>query len=469
MGKAIEVTIADGTLRGKQGKDYHDGLFYSFLGIPYAKPPIGERRFKAPEPVEPWKGVKDATKRGAECPQFMAVTFGNEDNCLNLNVFTKELGQGLKKPVMVFVHGGGFVSGSNRPDMLYGPQFLMTEDIVLVTINYRLGLLGFLSLKDRSLNVPGNAGMKDQVMALRWVQRNIQYFGGDPDNVTIFGESAGSASVHFLVVSPLTKGLFHKAICQSGCVLNPWATGKPNAAEVAKAMGYRSDADESYILKKMKNASVGTIMRGQNKFQFNFNPNYIRPTSIVVEYPNEGAFLTQHPLDILKAGAQNQVPMIMGYNSLEGLFFEMLGRMSKFEYNRLPMSLESDVPNNCDVDASDTKLVAKVASDIKKFYYKDEKISKANKPIRYLINNDTVFMYGIQKSIQLHKKTSSKPIYAYRMSIESNLNVCKMFAQTKSPRMFSFLMGLSMITGTFYISYSVSIMFLKKANRHITL
>nr|CAH7738335.1 unnamed protein product [Callosobruchus chinensis] len=379
MGKTIEVTIADGTLKGKQGKDYRDGNYYSFLGIPYAKPPIGERRFKAPEPVEPWKGVKDATQRGAECPQYMIVTFGKEDNCLNLNVFTKELGQGLKKPVMVFIHGGGLVSGSNRPDILYGPQFLITEDIVLVTVNYRLGLLGFLSLEDRSLNVPGNAGMKDQVMALRWVQRNIKYFGGDPDNVTIFGESAGSASVHFLV---------------SGCVLNPWATSKPNAAEVAKAMGFRSDADESYILKEMKNASAATIMKGQKKFQF--------------------------------------VPMIMGYNSLEGLFFEMLGRLSTMQHHRLPMSLESDVPHNCDVDASDAKLVGKVANDIKRFYYKDEKISKANKHIRYL----------------LHKKTGSKPIYAYRMGIESNLNLCKLFAQTKSPRMFSFLMGLSFLTGS---------------------
>ncbi|CAH1954891.1 unnamed protein product [Acanthoscelides obtectus] len=448
MGKKVEVTITEGTLRGMLSKDYHDGVFYSFIGIPYAKPPIGELRFKAPEPVEPWKGVKNATKVGAESPQYMKIMMGKEDNCLNLNVFTKELSQGLKKPVMVFIHGGGFVSGSSRPDLIYGPEFLMTEDIVLVTINYRLGILGFLSLTDRSLNVPGNAGMKDQVMALKWVQKNIKYFGGDPNNVTIFGESAGGAAVHFLVVSPLAKGLFHKAICQSGCVLNPWATGVPNGVEVAKAMGYRSDASEDYILKRLKSASVSRIMKGQNKFQMNFNPNHVRTVSVVVEYPHEGAFLTQHPLEILKAGKQNQVPMIMGYNSLEGLFFELVGRICTFPYCRLPNSMESDIPHNCDVDPTNTKLVDKAANDIKSFYYKDEKVSKRNKQIRYLITNDTVFMYGIQKSIQLHKKTGSTPIYAYRMSIESDLNVCKKFAQAKSPTFFTCIFGISLLTGS---------------------
>jgi carboxylesterase type B len=133
---------------------------------------------------------------------------GSED-CLFLNVYTQQLPLdtiNTLKPVMVWIHGGGFSTGSSKSD-LYGPEFLLTEDIVLVTINYRLGIFGFLSFEDASLEVPGNAGLKDMVMALKWVQKNISKFSGDPNNVTVFGESAGGMSVHYLVLSPLAAGI----------------------------------------------------------------------------------------------------------------------------------------------------------------------------------------------------------------------------------------------------------------------
>jgi carboxylesterase type B len=138
---------------------------------------------------------------------------GSED-CLFLNVYTQQLPSNTNKtlkPVMVWIHGGAFRSGSNKTDV-YGPEFLLTEDIVLVTINYRLGIFGFLSFDDASLGVPGNAGLKDMVMALKWVQKNISKFTGDPNNVTIFGESAGGASVHYLVLSPLAAGIYQITI-----------------------------------------------------------------------------------------------------------------------------------------------------------------------------------------------------------------------------------------------------------------
>jgi carboxylesterase type B len=138
---------------------------------------------------------------------FLRIIVGTED-CLFLNVYTQQLPSSTNnklKPVMVWIHGGGFSSGSGNSDT-YGPEFLLTEDIVLVTINYRLGVFCFLSFEDASLEVPGNAGLKDMVMALKWVQKNISKFSGDPNNVTIFGESAGGISVHYLILSPLASG-----------------------------------------------------------------------------------------------------------------------------------------------------------------------------------------------------------------------------------------------------------------------
>lgn len=162
---------------------------------------------------------------------------------------------------MVWIHGGGFIWGSGSEE-LYGPNFLMTEDIVFVTINYRLGMLGFLSLDDPSVGVPGNAGFKDMVLGLKWVQKNISAFGGDPNNVTIFGESAGGGAVHLLTLSPLAKGLFHKAIAQSGCALNPWVAGCKGGYRVAQALNIQG-ADDKAILEHLKTKTVEEIFEIQ--------------------------------------------------------------------------------------------------------------------------------------------------------------------------------------------------------------
>ncbi|XP_066965975.1 esterase E4-like [Macrobrachium rosenbergii] len=201
---------------------------HAFRGIPYAKAPVGDLRFADPvDLVGPWPGnYLNASQLGSFCPQYDVESkgvLGNED-CLFLNVHTpshldeENRAEGILLPVLVFLHGGGYIRGSSSP---HGAGKLLSRDVVVVTINYRLGALGYLSMGDTVL--PGNYGLLDQVSALRWVQRNIAHFGGDPKQVTLGGFSAGAASVHLHMHSPLSKGLFHRGIMLSGAASCPWA------------------------------------------------------------------------------------------------------------------------------------------------------------------------------------------------------------------------------------------------------
>ncbi|KFP13516.1 Fatty acyl-CoA hydrolase precursor, medium chain, partial [Egretta garzetta] len=231
-GAEPEVTIALGRLKGRQANvKGTDRLVNVFLGIPFAKAPVGSLRFSPPEPPEPWNDLRDATSYPPLCPQDLSmlktaeknfkekhIPFRTSEDCLYLNVYSPAGSNKKDKlPVMVWIHGGNFIfGGASRYD---GSALSAYESIVVVIIQYRLGLLGFLNTGDE--HARGNWAFLDQVAALRWIQENIEHFGGDPGSVTLFGVSAGSCSVFAHVLSPLSKGLFHKAISQSGILLPP--------------------------------------------------------------------------------------------------------------------------------------------------------------------------------------------------------------------------------------------------------
>src|ERR1700733_15064420 len=201
---------ANGAVRGLA-----NGAADEFLGIPYAAPPVGALRWQPPQPAASWAGVRDATKFAAHCPQ-LASPFGlasTSEDCLFLNVFTPKAGG--QHPVMVWIHGGALVTGESDD---YSPAGLVADGVTVVTINYRLGALGFLAhpAPADANGQSGDYGLMDQQAALRWVQRNIASFGGDPRDVTLFGESAGGLSTLSQVASPAARGLFAKAIAESG-------------------------------------------------------------------------------------------------------------------------------------------------------------------------------------------------------------------------------------------------------------
>ncbi|PIO33450.1 hypothetical protein AB205_0208940, partial [Aquarana catesbeiana] len=290
-----------------------DRQVHAFYGVPFAKPPVGPLRFAASGPPKSWNGVREATEPPPMCLQSMEAMGSlidlikaklklppTSEDCLYLNVFTPaDRGQNAKLPVMVFIHGGGLIMGGAM--MFEGSALSAHENVIIVSIQYRLGILGFLSSGDNQ--APGNYGFLDQVEALRWVQENIANFGGDPDSVTIFGESAGGISVSALVLSPLAKGLFHRAIAESGVALLPGLVTKSaeETSFVRNIIANISGCDLASLVDCMKAKSEEEILSISASLKF------VAPPATV-----DGVFLPNAAEQILAEKEINPVPFITG-------------------------------------------------------------------------------------------------------------------------------------------------------------
>ncbi|XP_050067337.1 esterase E4-like [Anopheles maculipalpis] len=294
---------------------------YKFFNIKYAEAPVGRYRFRPPRSVRPWSGVMNVTAPGRACPQSRtsAIDDPNAEDCLTLSVYSNDLR--ARRPVMVYIHGGAFVLGSAEG---YGPEYLLEEDIVLVVIQYRLGTLGFLSTGTEG--IPGNAAMYDVLESLEWVSRHIRHFGGNPLQVTVFGESAGGHAVSALLHSPLVReDLFQRAIIQSGTTFMPWVICQDpteGAYEIARIIGCNmtSPRQIDYCL---KNASVRDLIQAQNQHKRNefSSPGYpkVAGACITVGGPlGDQNFLPVHPKE---STYFRDIPIIFGMNSQEGLIF----------------------------------------------------------------------------------------------------------------------------------------------------
>ncbi|XP_069848390.1 cocaine esterase-like [Dipodomys merriami] len=278
-----------------------------FLGIPFAKPPVGPLRFAPPEPPEPWSGVRDATSYPAMCLQVAFIintpSISMSEDCLYLNIYSPAGAQeGSNLPVMVWIHGGAFVMGMAA--MYDGSMLAAIENVVVVTIQYRLGVLGFFSTGDQ--HATGNWGYLDQVAALRWVQQNIAHFGGNPNRVTIFGQSAGGTSVSSHVVSPMSQGLFHGAIMESGVAVVPdliSSSSEPVSSVVANLSA----------CVKMNSEALVRCLRAKSEEEM----LAITKTFKVMPGVVDGVFLPRHPKELLASADFHPVPSIIGINSDE--------------------------------------------------------------------------------------------------------------------------------------------------------
>nr|AJP62543.1 carboxylesterase [Oxya chinensis] len=432
--ETVTVKVTQGILKGKVVEAKYGGKYCSFQGIPYAKPPVGPLRFQPPQPPEPWTGIRDALEEGAVAPHadWVRQKYRGEEDCLFLNVYTPKIPSENEplKAVMVWFHGGGFGFGSGNTD-LYGPDYLVAADVIVVTLNYRLGALGFLSLEDET--VPGNNGLKDQVAALRWIQQNIMKFGGDPNNVTIFGESAGGASVQYHLLSPMSKGLFHKAIAQSGSVLNPWSstrTLRERSFALGAVLGCKTN-DPKVLIDFLRTCTPKQIVEGTAKIVTHADKR--RGNSIPflpIPEKNSGSlqdvFLPDDPQNIVKSGKFCDVPYLTGVTSHEGLM-EIRNILKKPELlKEIDEDFERFVPEDMELEEKTERL--KKASDmIRQFYFDGKVLTKDNIMDYVNMQTDINFAHGVHQTVNYHEKYSHSPLYYYSFGFDSFLGVFKRF------------------------------------------
>ncbi len=322
-----------------------------YLGIPYAAPPVGDLRWKPPVPPEPWREPREITKFGPACPQSeMMLPPGIEEmseDCLTLNIWTPATNEADSLPVMVFIHGGGFVGGAGTLP-IYNETYLAQKGVVLVTVNYRLNVLGFLAHPALTAESPhrssGNYGIMDQILALKWVQDNIRQFGGNPQNVTIFGHSAGGASVVALMASPLTEGLFHRAVVQSGGYpptvlrhLSQSQYGLDSTESLGLKFAERLRVEgEANPLEAMRAKSWQEVVKvWEESVQNKSTATGVSGGWMLNHLTVDGYVLSEPPGKAFKNGNQRNVPFMAGATSDEGSIFPpMMGVATVERYRR---------------------------------------------------------------------------------------------------------------------------------------
>ncbi|XP_025109773.1 acetylcholinesterase-like [Pomacea canaliculata] len=311
LGAAAEdvvVTTTLGRLRGSRVSTGPSTYLDTFLGVPFAKPPVGSLRFARTQPAEPWVGTRDAKNFGPACPQQQQLPrFTTSEDCLTLNIYTHCSADCQAVPVMMWVHGGGFTQGSGME--VNGTELAM-RGVVVVTVNYRLDILGFLSTGDDSC--PGNYGLLDVIQALKWIKENIASFHGNPDDVTIFGESAGGALTSQLRISPLTKGLIKKAIMESGVSVTPWGKSSPaislsRSQALATKVGCPTDNGTAALVSCLKDQPLDTLMAAAAAVRA--SGNFFGP---VVE--TQFGVLPKPPEQLIQEGSGADIVSIRGTN-----------------------------------------------------------------------------------------------------------------------------------------------------------
>ncbi|XP_032925822.1 fatty acyl-CoA hydrolase precursor, medium chain-like isoform X1 [Catharus ustulatus] len=427
-----EAETKYGRVRGYQfNVDTAERTVNIFLGLPFAKPPVGSLRFSEPQPPEPWEGVRDATSYPPMCLQNKEqgqmfsdmitnrkekVRLQVSEDCLYLNVYTPvPTGKQEKLPVLVWIHGGGLVFGA--ASSYDGSALAAFDNVVVVTIQYRLGITGYFSTGDE--HARGNWGYLDQVAALQWIQENIIHFGGDPESVTIFGESAGGISVGALVVSPLAKGLFHKAISESGTVSLGLFTDQPKeeAQKIAAVAGcqksssaamvecLRGKTEEELIQVTLK-MDMTTLQLCSNDSSGKCEQDFFFISSCV-----DGVFFPKSPRELLSEKSITTVPYIIGVNNCEfGWGLPMI-----MKYPPFVDGLDKDVAHQI-LQANLKKILKGPASEIADRVYK-EYIGDAESPaqIRDGVLDAMGDLYFVISSVDVarHHRDAGNPVYFY--------------------------------------------------------
>lgn len=338
----VLVETTHGAVRGTQFAGHQ-----RFRGIPFAEPPVAALRFAAPQPVRAWSDVRDASAYGFSAVQPKSPLPGMQvgpqsEDCLTLNIYTPAADD-ARRPVLFWIHGGGFVTGGSCQALYEGRALVERGDVVLVTINYRLGVLGYLDLPELD-GATANAGQLDQIAALEFVRDNIARFGGDPGNVTIFGESAGGMAVSVLLGMPAARGLFHKAIAQSGAAAA--TQDRETAAQVADVW-LRQLGLSRRSLAGLRDLPASDLLAAQVA-----SANELRNGRIFLANAPvvDGTTLPMHPLQAVREGAAAAVPLLTGTTRDEWRLFEMPSLMKDIDARGIVKRLAAQLPDDADVE-----------------------------------------------------------------------------------------------------------------------
>ncbi|XP_075982676.1 juvenile hormone esterase-like [Anticarsia gemmatalis] len=441
----IRTRVDTGWVCGLVRKADHGVEYASFRGIPYARQPLGELRFQELKPAKPWVHLLDATEEGPICPQHdeiygrlvkpirgmsescifvnvhvpvsaMPKVFKAEDDFSNATIEYKKPGL----PIYVFIHGGGFQQGSGNSD-LYGPEYLVSKGIIVITFNYRIGVFGFLSLSNPK--IPDNAGLRDMVTLLRWVQRNARAFGGNPRDVTIGGQSAGASCAHLLALSNATKGLFKRVILMSGSAITSFYTTSPiYATYVAgiffKHLGFNS-TDPDIIHQRLTQIPLEDILNILGPFQYETGLAGFSPVQ-EPKYPGITQIVDDDPIRLIEKGRDKEYPMIIGFTSNECQFFkyrlmelQMLRRIQMNPTMILRLGYTLTVPPNVALYLANRTIEEYFD---KKLNY-DEYIEEACR--------DVLFAYPAFQLARWRSEMNAAPSFLYQFQYEADFSVIK--------------------------------------------
>ncbi|CAG7719445.1 unnamed protein product [Allacma fusca] len=427
------VWTRDGGLRGFQIETITKRKVLAFQGIPFAQPPVGPLRFREPVKNLPWKGVRDAIALSPTCIQvdfFQMYKLSGQEDCLYINVYTHKIpkrGHNYNLPVLVGIHQGGFFFGSTN---LLGPAYLMDENVVLVTMNYRLGALGFLSTGDAVS--PGNNGLKDQVLALQWVQENIHHFGGDPNRITIFGESSGASAVQYHMLSPLSRGLFQSGISNSGCAFCFWSVNE-RGVELTQRLAnilHCPTQDSLEMVECMRNINASTIV-GSQVALLEWASYPVALFTPVIEPSLPGAFLDDLPENIYKKpNGVARVPWMTGVNTHE-LSTNVAGILLSPEFTKdFNEEWETKVgPALMEVDNSTSNDYRATLRAIRQHYMGDDPLTFENRFKALQMLDDRYLKVCGHKAIRYHAELADMPVYAYYLSYRGKYSVVELLGQ----------------------------------------
>ncbi|XP_046752295.1 esterase E4-like [Diprion similis] len=420
-----QVDIPQGKLQGTIRRTRNNRTVSAFLGIPYAQPPIENLRFANPVPADGWNGTRNASVDSNECPQVSSGEIIGDEDCLYLNVYTPQLSENVTSqllPVMVYIFGGEFVFGSDVSSN-YGPEYLLDKDVILVTFNYRLGVFAYLSTGDKVAS--GNWAVKDQVLALKWVQSNIKYFGGNPDQVTLFGESSGAASVHLLAMLNVTIGLFHRYITGSGSALAAWAY-RPSglyadqAFDLGEYVGCSNTSTDS-LIECLRTVDVSDILGSYPKFYLweSFPSVVWGPT----DEPNiDGAVLTDSPQNLIRNGLVQDLPWISGVCQSDGLIVSVVFYQNETMLDDLLTNFDHVLPSLLNWNYLPGSGAAWI-EPIKSYYFKDFEADR-NVILANLTDllSDAIFFYPLYVALRQQSATAVNPQYFYNFDYRGILS-----------------------------------------------